>query len=752
MKKGLLVFLAVLLAVPVAFATTHYCNSCESCNANITAAAAGDTIALTADITDYPFNYTNPVCINSSAFNNKTFNCQNHLIDGNDSLNGYGFYLVNNSGNTIKNCRIKDVFIGIFLYSGYPPTSSNNNKIINNVINSSSPATGDGILIYMKCNGNTVDNNTIYSSSTSWGISIWAGTDNKLTNNKLTINSHGIMIGQTSNITLRNNSITKAAGRGGYGLYMGGGSASFSPKDIDTSNTINGKPILFFDGTYKPCPNNQVLGYGSNYSFIAFSNCENITLQNTAATDMILLYNTTDSVVKNSNVSNTYVGFELYRGKKNKLINNIANSDSTGIEVSYSANITVAGNTANFNDMYGIYISTQSPGCIIENNTANSNAGSSYGRGFLLWGVSGARLKNNIANSNNYGFYLISGSSNNTLINNTVNSNSIYDVYMDAGGSGNRIFNMTIAKFYWMQKVNISNFILGTKNTAYVKYSEVSATGNLTTPAETGNNFRHGAGFISINSTAMPYLNKTANVTLAGIDCDNFNLWHTSGFYTSLAAIEANGAIVATQANIGGDCTDNSICKYVKCSDSTLTFEAQHFDGFGSGGLGGGSNASSSSTGNVSINLTSEVSIMVKYNINYGSGRVDPDKTFAVLDSSLTNATNGTWAYNPQYLYVENDGTVNISVNITSSKNASSFIGGTNPELKVKGIVTETDSCKGTFKTTPFEIFTTSQSICSLFQFGTSFDSFNVSTRLLIPSDAPTGHKESVLTFSAKKV
>ncbi len=601
MKKGLLIFLAVLLAVPVAFATTHYCNSCESCSANITAAAAGDTIALTADITDYPFNYTNPICINSSAFNNKTFNCQNHLIDGNDSLNGYGFYLVNNSGNTIKNCRIKDVFIGIFLYAGYPPAGSNNNKIINNVINSSSPAAGDGILIYMKCNGNTVDNNTIYSSSTSWGISIWAGTDNKLTNNKLTIRSNGITIGQTSNITLRNNSITKAAGRGGYGLYMGGGGNSMYPKDIDTSNTINGKPILFFDGTYKACPNNQVLGYGSNYSYVAFSNCENIILQNTVVTDTILLYNTTDSVVKNSNASNTYVGFQLYRSKKSKLINNIANSDSTGINVYYSPNTTVAGNTANFNNVTGIYINAESPDCIIENNTANFNTGSGYGRGFAFWGALRNKLKNNIANSNNYGIYL-PWTANSTFINNTVNSNNVYDMYVGSG-SGNKIFNMTIAKFYMGQKVNISNFILGAKNTAYIKYGEVSVNGSFTAPTDTGNNFRNGAGFISINSSAMPYLNKTANVTMNSIDCANFKLWHTSGFYTSLAAIKAHGAIVATQADIGGDCTDSSICKNVQCSANTLTFEAQHFDGFGGEG-GSVSNVSSAGAGNVSINLT----------------------------------------------------------------------------------------------------------------------------------------------------
>jgi hypothetical protein len=273
----------------------------------------------------------------------------------------------------------------------------------------------------------------------------------------------------------------------------------------------------------------------------------------------------------------------------------------------------------------------------------------------------------------------------------------------------------------------------------------------LSLNSDLGSNLLLGSKFVSLNSANLPDLNTKANVTINGINCGSFYLRYYSGFASDLNTIINSGTLAATEANIGGDCMNDSICKNVLCSANTLTFEAQHFDGFGEGNLSNVSGTGSNS-GNVSINLTEEVSILVKYNIAYGEGLVDSDKSSAMLDSSSTNAVNGTWTYTPQYLYIENDGTVNISVNVTSSKNAASFLGGTSSEFKARGIGTESGACAGTLQTTPFEISTASQSICSLLKFGLFSDSFNVSTRLLIPSDAPSGYKESVLTFTATKV
>lgn len=155
-----------------------------------------------------------------------------------------------------------------------------------------------------------------------------------------------------------------------------------------------------------------------------------------------------------------------------------------------------------------------------------------------------------------------------------------------------------------------------------------------------------------------------------------------------------------------------------------------------------------SDSGNVSIELSSETAIRVYYHINFGNGRVNATADSAILDSATGSVKNGTWSFSSQFLRVENDGTVNISVNVTSDKNVGSFIGGTNPTFKIKGVATEAGAC-GDLNTTYFDISNTNKTICPLLTFGTSVNEFNVSARLEIPSDASSTVKTSTLTFTA---
>jgi len=98
------------------------------------------------------------------------------------------------------------------------------------------------------------------------------------------------------------------------------------------------------------------------------------------------------------------------------------------------------------------------------------------------------------------------------------------------------------------------------------------------------------SNLISVNVTAVPSLNTSADVILDvpapnifSSPCDDFNLYYSSGYYTTVEDIIANGIVVATSANIGGDCTDSNICTNVQCINGQLSFTAQHFDGFGVG-------------------------------------------------------------------------------------------------------------------------------------------------------------------------
>lgn len=115
---------------------------------------------------------------------------------------------------------------------------------------------------------------------------------------------------------------------------------------------------------------------------------------------------------------------------------------------------------------------------------------------------------------------------------------------------------------------------------------------------------------------------------------------------------------------------------------------------------------------------------------------------------------NGTWYFQRGFFNVENDGTVNISVNFSANKNAQQFIGGTSPGFKINGIVTEQNSCTGlntTFSDVPNST-EAPKTICPLLEFQNNADSFNVATQLFIPGNAPSGKRNSTIIFSASKV
>jgi hypothetical protein len=174
-------------------------------------------------------------------------------------------------------------------------------------------------------------------------------------------------------------------------------------------------------------------------------------------------------------------------------------------------------------------------------------------------------------------------------------------------------------------------------------------------------------------------------------------------------------------------------------------------------------------TGPVSFNASSEASILVTNSIDFGTGRVNRTQVNATLDSAAgtfagaelgtANIGDNNWVTTSlwsRYIAVENDGTVNVSVNVTANanNNAAGLIGGTGPEFQLKGIATEAESCV-TLSTTYTNVPNSTETpypICNKLYYGFYNDTFNVSARIVIPSDAKAGPRNATLTFSASQV
>ena len=126
---------------------------------------------------------------------------------------------------------------------------------------------------------------------------------------------------------------------------------------------------------------------------------------------------------------------------------------------------------------------------------------------------------------------------------------------------------------------NVENFTVASTNSSVqwanpVDLSGVSTLSQVVLTSST---------FISVNVNATPSLNTPAEVSLTPINnnCGDFILYYANGFYSNNNEIVNNGQKMATSSNVGGDCNDPTVCTNVQCTNSILTFNAKHFDGFG---------------------------------------------------------------------------------------------------------------------------------------------------------------------------
>ena len=289
---------------------------------------------------------------------------------------------------------------------------------------------------------NTIENNHLRANEI--GIHLWHASNNILINNTASENKWaGIRLFSndsefTSNNTLVNNTMFNNTYN--FVIDIAYKNASMQNNIIDTTNTVNGKPIYYLINL-----SNVILNSSSNAGAIYCINCQNISIKDQVLLNNfhgIYLLNTTNSKFDNNILSNNYfgiflmnsnnnrglnniainniVGIEIVASTDNYLSNNVANSNSgNGLDIQKSTNTELNNNTANFNKDNGIALSSSIQNKI-NGNIANYNC---YGDGIKLFNCSNSLLNNNIANSNRYGGIDLGSSKDNILTENIANSN-----------------------------------------------------------------------------------------------------------------------------------------------------------------------------------------------------------------------------------------------------------------------------------------------------------------------------------------
>ena len=183
------------------------------------------------------------------------------------------------------------------------------------------------------------------------GIYLGVNSDNNIiSGNNITNNSEGIFLKSSHFNVLRNNMMVDNEQNF---VVRGWGTGDFL-NDVDTSNTVNGKPVYYWvEEQDKTVP--------SDAGYVALTRCTNITVQNLNLTNNgqgILLTSTTDSTITKNTITNNGEGIYLWGSSNNTIYDNniIANNGSIlifGSWPTYSSNNSFVRNNIT-NNVVGI--------------------------------------------------------------------------------------------------------------------------------------------------------------------------------------------------------------------------------------------------------------------------------------------------------------------------------------------------------------------------------------------------------------
>jgi len=222
------------------------------------------------------------------------------VIYGNDWI---GIYLVGASFCQVIDCELYDNLVALDL------VNSRNNTIQNCECHDNS----DAITLYETSNDNQLVNCTCLRNSFN-SIHIQQSSGNQITGCICQNDYDGISLAYAPNTKMRNN--TMANNYANFGI--GSSYVSDFYCDIDTSNTINGKPMYYLIGQH-----NLLFDETMALGFLGLVNCQNIS-------------------VKNCNFNNNFEGMVI-AGASHSFIENCSfnNNEGHGMYIISSLNNTV---------------------------------------------------------------------------------------------------------------------------------------------------------------------------------------------------------------------------------------------------------------------------------------------------------------------------------------------------------------------------------------------------------------------------
>lgn len=340
-----------------------------------------------------------------------------YTIQGNG--NSTGVFIKNRDQVTVRNMEISNFYYGIRLIAEPYMGGSSESNILS---------------------GNTVTDNNI-------GIYIVSSSNNTLENNYVNNNIHGIYLSSSSNNLLRNNQMNNNR----YGFFVYASTLSNAINDVDATNKINGKPIIYWI-------NQQNKAVPSDAGFIALVNCTDMTIQNFDLVNNgqgILLVSVTNSTIAKNRIANNGNGIWLVASSNNNISENIITDNSyDSIYVYSSTNNNIIANTITNGGHEGTEIAqvigSSGRGAICltgsSNNNIIDNTINNNGEGINLQDSQDNNIDANIITNNNGSAIHLFESSQVNITHNTIKENNGWGIELRFKSSNNTVHSNYIEK------------------------------------------------------------------------------------------------------------------------------------------------------------------------------------------------------------------------------------------------------------------------------------------------------------------
>lgn len=353
--KKLIVLLTGILCISFASSAMAftYTITADATGGDCTSIGTWDYASLTCTLTENVSTTGNAINI---ASDNITLDGSGYTVSGPGPRALYfkGINIDGRQGVTVSNLTVSNFFYSIYLQN------SSYNTITNNFISYNT----QGIFLRRSSTYNLITGNTAYHNGRyfyeGYGIDVQSPY-NTIGDNYISDSFGGIFIGGTGT-TLYNNSMVNNE----RNVWLGSPSID---TDIDTSNTVDGKPIYYVVGA-----TDQVFDSSTNAGVFYCIYCDNVTIKDISVSYNgigIYLWNTSNSTVQNVTAEHLYAGILLSGSSGNSILNSNISNNFVAISLGKSHNNLIRYNTfANS----GFSFQLANDNTIINNNFINASA------------------------------------------------------------------------------------------------------------------------------------------------------------------------------------------------------------------------------------------------------------------------------------------------------------------------------------------------------------------------------------------